>query len=60
MSGSRLSAWELWSLLPSAIPHVKPYRRLGAVEAQRQQARSTMSSPATIWPGNVLERAEEA
>lgn len=59
MSGLRRSAWELWRVLPSAIPHVKPYRRLGAVEAQRQQARYTMSSRA-IWPGNVLKRAEEA
>ena len=31
MSSSRRSAWELWRVLPSALPYVKPYRRLGGL-----------------------------
>ncbi len=49
MSGSRRSAWELWRVLPSAIPYVKPYRRLGAVSIG-MTVFAALLSLARTWP----------
>jgi ABC-type multidrug transport system fused ATPase/permease subunit len=49
MSRSRPSAWELWRVLPSAIPYVKPYRRLGGLSIG-MTVFTALVSLAQPWP----------
>jgi ATP-binding cassette subfamily B protein len=49
MSAERRSAWALWRTLPSAIPYVMPYRRLGAVSIGMTVV-AALVSLAQPWP----------
>jgi len=49
MSRSRRPAWELWRVLPSAIPYVKPYRRLGGLSIG-MTVFTALVSLAQPWP----------
>ncbi len=49
MSGARQSAWELWRVLPSALPYLKPYRRLGGLSIG-MTVFTALVSLAQPWP----------
>jgi ATP-binding cassette subfamily B protein len=53
MSSARTSAWGLWRVLPSAIPYLRPYRRL-AVLSIGMTVLTALLSLALPWPLAIM------